>query len=141
MVEKKEANDLMLVYTLIRKENLKPHEQYNEQRLDEVLRGIKDKGCVCEPIIVDNKNYVILDGHHRFESLKRLGANFIPAYLVNYESSKIIVERWPNAKDSVSKKEVIERALSNNLYPPKTSKHVFLITLDKIQTKLSILYE
>ena len=40
---------------------------------------------------------------------------------------------WPNAKpESITKEEVIQMGLSNDLFPPKTSKHVFFGDLPPI---------
>ena len=51
----------------------------------------------------------------------------VPAICVNYIADEsIIVETWPNSNlDSISKAEVIEMSLSGELFPPKTSRHIF----------------
>ena len=75
------------------------------------------------PIVVDSKNYIILDGHHRYNVLKSLGYEQIPAYLVDYDSDFVKVESWRlNLK--VTKKDVLDRGISGNLFPAKTSRHI-----------------
>ncbi|MCL4326329.1 MAG: ParB N-terminal domain-containing protein [Candidatus Thermoplasmatota archaeon] len=128
------------VYTLVEINLLKAHEQFVEEDVRNLVKIIKNEGNVREPIVVDIDTMVILNGHHRVEALKRLGAKYIPAYYVNYASDEVMVDKWPDAKDSVSKKEVIKRGMSGNLYPPKTSKHTFKYELKIIKTNLEILF-
>lgn len=103
---------------------LKAHEATEEALLQEVINILKRDGGLREPIIVDQNTLVILDGHHRYEACKRLGFEKIPCVMVDYHSES--VEVLPRRADiKVSKAEVIRRGLSGELYPPKTTKHIF----------------
>ncbi len=103
---------------------LKAHEATEEASLQEVINALKEDRTLKEPIIVDAKTLVILDGHHRYEACRRLGFERIPCVLVDYDSER--VEVLPRRSDiPVSKAEVIRRGLSGALYPPKTTKHLF----------------
>ena len=45
----------------------------------------------------------------------------------------ISLELWPNANiESINKSDVIDMCLSNELYPPKTTKHVVSYDLPPI---------
>jgi len=59
---------------------------------------------------------------------------YLPAILIDYlVDERIQVMTWPNAKpESITKEEVIQMGLSNDLFPPKTSKHVFFGDLPPI---------
>lgn len=74
-------------------ERLYPHEE-----LDLVALGrIEDSmsmGIFTNPIIVDRKTHVVLDGMHRFELIKRLGYKYVPCQLVDYFSNDIEVKGW-----------------------------------------------
>ena len=50
----------------------------------------------------------------------------VPAILIDYfDDDKITVEVWPGCGlDNITKKEVIDMSLSDELFPPKTSKHI-----------------
>ena len=100
---------------------LNPHEQIIEENLEELLASLKVEKRLKEPIIVDEETKVILDGHHRAKAFSLLGLEEIPCKLVDYSSDDITVE--PNRNGNVSKEEVIEKGLSEELFPPKTSKH------------------
>jgi len=101
---------------------LNPHEKVIEENLKKILTSIKVEKRLKEPIIVDKETKVILDGHHRVKAFKILGLREIPCRLVDYSSDEITVE--PHQNGDVSKKEVIEKGLSDELFPPKTSKHI-----------------
>jgi len=101
---------------------INPHEKVIEENLKKVLTSLKVEKRLKEPIIVDKETKVILDGHHRVKAFKILGLREIPCRLVDYSSDEITVE--PHQNGDVSKKEVIEKGLSDELFPPKTSKHI-----------------
>lgn len=101
---------------------LKQHEMVIECHLERLLAEIKKDGCIKDPIIADKNTLVILDGHHRFNALKRLGAKFCPVCLVDYASDKIKVGCWRKG-EAVTKKKVIAAGMTGKLFLPKTSKH------------------
>lgn len=114
MQEKKQADKVKL-------NDLNPHEQVIEENLRKVLKSLKIEKRLKEPIVVDEETKVILDGHHRVKAYEILGVREIPCRLVDYSSDKIAVE--PHQNGDISKEEVIEKGLSDELFPPKTSKH------------------
>jgi ParB-like chromosome segregation protein Spo0J len=106
-------------------EQLREHEEIDPHRYQEILKLIQTEGKLDVPIIVDARSYVILDGHHRFRAYQELGLQLIPCVLVDYFSERIqLFARRPEIP--VSKQDVIERALRRELYPAKTTRHVFL---------------
>jgi len=100
---------------------LNPHEQVIEENLKKVLTSLKVEKRLKEPIIVDKETKVILDGHHRVKAFALLGLPEIPCRLVDYSSDEITVEPYQNGE--ITKGDVIEKGLSDDLFPPKTSKH------------------
>ena len=114
MQEKKQADKVKL-------NDLNPHEQVIEENLRKVLKSLKIEKRLKEPVVVDKETKVILDGHHRVKAYEILGLREIPCRLVDYSSEEVKVE--PNRNGDVSKEEVIEKGLSDELFPPKTSKH------------------
>jgi hypothetical protein len=100
---------------------LNPHEQIIEEKLKKLLTSLKGEKRLKKPIIVDEETKVILDGHHRAKAFSLLGLKEIPCRLVDYSSDEIAVE--PRQNVEISKEDVIEKGLSEELFPPKTSKH------------------
>lgn len=110
-----------MLYKLIKIKQLKQHEKIITKHFNELKEQITQNNYII-PIIVDSKNNIILDGHHRYNVLKSLGYEKIPAYLIDYDSNEIKVSSW-RTNINVNKTEVVERGNSGELYPPKTSRH------------------
>lgn len=70
------------------------HEEIIESNLNALIRVIKKRNIFQDPVIVDRNSGVILDGMHRTETLKRLGYDYIIAYLVDYNDPAIKIRRW-----------------------------------------------
>lgn len=102
---------------------LREHEQIELERLRQIREEIQREGRLRYPILVDKRSGVILDGHHRFRAYKELGFETIPCILVDYQS-EIVSVRSRRQDIIVSKEEVIRRALSGRLFPPKTTQHI-----------------
>ena len=102
---------------------LREHEQIESERLRQIREEIQREGRLRHPILVDKQSGVILDGHHRFRAYRELGFETIPCLLVNYHSELVSVQSR-RSDIAVSKAEVIRRALSGELFPPKTTQHI-----------------
>lgn len=105
----------------IKVQELNPHEEIIEENLKKILTSLKIEKQLREPVIIDENTKVILDGHHRVKAFKILGIRTIPCRLVNYRSEKIKLR--PNKNEEISKDQVIEKGLSNEVFPPKTTNH------------------
>lgn len=108
---------------------LKEHESIDQKRLDEIIADICKNGYV-KPIVVDSASMVILDGHHRYNALKRLNARYVPAILVDYNDDDILLSYWREEYKNITKKDVLLAGNSQNKLPHKTSKHTFPFTND-----------
>lgn len=104
-------------------DRLRPHERIDEA----LLVPIRDARRCCRhelpPVVVDVDSWTILDGHHRREAHRRLGVRRVPCLVVDYRSPMIRLE--PRRTDLiVSKADVVKRAQSGRLLPPKTTRHI-----------------
>jgi hypothetical protein len=123
---------------LVPVEWLKPHEEIKVKPRDKLLDMTNRWGGFTKPILVDTHTGALLDGHHRLSVAKELGLKLIPAICLDYLNSELIsLELWPNANiESIDKAEVVEMCLGNELYPPKTTKHVVIYDLPPILVTL-----
>ncbi len=113
------------------------HEEIQPDLLEEVMEEIKSDGYVKRPILVADGSWVILDGHHRCEALRRLGCRKIPAYVIDYFSDVVDLTLWPTAQvKHVSKEEVIAHGKADQPYTPKTTRHILRIQLPDVFTDL-----
>ena len=85
-----------------------------------------------------SKDGHILDGHHRFDVARCLHLSKVPAIMLNYlTDDRISVAVWPGRElESISKQDIVDMALSEELFPPKTSKHTIGGDLPPIFTTL-----
>ena len=117
--------------------SLHGHERIRPALLEQLTEQIRRDGYLRRPILVADRDFVILDGHHRVEAVRALGARRIPAYLIDYFSDIVQLGIWPEAVVAVvTKEEVIRRGRTGDLFPPKTSRHTMTISLEDRPTDL-----
>ena len=88
------SSNLKFHITLVDIDSLKPHEEVIDTLVKSLANKIQSQGIVRDPIMVDQKEHVILDGMHRFSSLKLLKCRFAPCCLVDYDNPRIKVGSW-----------------------------------------------
>lgn len=107
-------------------EELREHEEIRPDYLDQLKNEILSDGILKMPIAVDKTTYIILDGHHRLNALRKIGCKRIPCILFDYHSSEI--EVLPQRKgETVTKEMIIEAGLTGRRMLPKTSRHMVMI--------------
>jgi len=104
-------------------EVLRMHEEISNEHLDLLYREILRDGVLKKPLLVENKYLIILDGHHRYVVLRKIGARIAPVFLVDYSSPDVEVYSW-REDWRVTKEMVIEAGLKEKKLPFKTSRHI-----------------
>lgn len=122
---------------------LKPHEEIKESNVEALLQMTQKWGGYTKPLIVDKSTGAILDGHHRYNVGLRLLLRNLPAICVDYLTDpRISVETWPASEyKEISKQQVVEMSLSNQVFPPKTSKHTLTFDIPPIFISLAVLQD
>ena len=88
------SSNLTFHISLVDINALKPHEEVIDHLVKSLSDAVKAQGIVRDPLIVDQDNYVILDGMHRYSSLKLLECRFALCCLVDYSNPVIKVGSW-----------------------------------------------
>ena len=88
------SSNLTFHISLVDIDALKPHEEVIDHLVKSLSDAVKGQGIVRDPLIVDQEKYVILDGMHRYSSLKLLGCRFAPCCLVDYSNPMIKIGSW-----------------------------------------------
>jgi hypothetical protein len=100
------------------------HEEILPERVDQFFNYVMSYGLnnpICIPaIIVDMNTKVIIDGHHRFYTLQRLGLQEVEMLFVDYMHDDIVIQSSSN----ITKLDVIEAARSGQLLRPKLTRHL-----------------
>jgi len=132
---------------LVELSSLRPIEKVMPTHLQYITNLIEQTGYINKPLIIENQNNIILDGSHRYAYLKSFGYKYAPVIIVDYASNQVdvgsnLIHRFINKKDStISKGDVINKALSNQLFEPRSTRHFFPFKKDDIPTKLEKLFK
>ena len=120
---------------------LRPHEEVKPRNVDTLHEMTLRWSAYTKPLLVDRESGTILDGHHRHQVGIRIGLSRLPVIKVDYlEDDGIELDLWPaSALESLTKQQVIDMALSGDVYPPKTSRHRFSDHLPPIAVPLDLL--
>lgn len=114
--------------------SLKHIEEHSSDRVEELKSKILEEKVWTQPIIVEKKNHLVLDGQHRFEVALALGFSRVPAIVVDYDSVKV----WTLRREyPVSQRKVNEKVKAGEVYPYKTVKHKFNFEIPKISVDLN----
>ncbi len=125
-------------FRLVPISELKDHEEVDPNKVDELLDSIRRTQSVADPVWVALGTGVILNGHHRVAALRKLGALRVPAWVIDYHSSSVRLDRWSDGPP-IPKAEVERRALRGELFSPKTTRHRVEPSLPTRRTPLAAL--
>ena len=112
-------------------DRLKPLEKVFLHHLKNLSKMILKEGIIHSPIIVEEKNGIVLDGSHRYIFFLMNGFEEVPVKFVDYSDehirvgSRLIHRHFIDGKIEISKKEVLRRGLNGELFPPRTTRHFF----------------
>jgi L-serine kinase (ADP) len=88
------SSKLSFRISMVNLDELKPHEEVIDPVVGSLANDVLKEGELRDPLVVDQEDYVILDGMHRFNSLRRLKCRFVPCCLVDYDNPLIKVGAW-----------------------------------------------
>lgn len=112
---------------LIEPDRLRAHEEVDPDQVRRIAAAMKRTGRFHPPLLVDARSLVVLDGHHRLVASRDLRLRRVPCYCVDYlEDDSIVLESWrPDV--TLTKAQVIDKGLSDELFPLKTTRHRYMI--------------
>jgi len=125
-----------VLFVLVPLHRLRAHEQVVPSKVRALEDELRREGIFVDPIWVARGTGVILNGHHRVAALRKLGARRIPAWVLDYESDLVRLERWTPGPP-ISKKEVVRRAREGKLFSPQTTRHRLAVELPRRPTPLA----
>ncbi len=83
-----------LKLSIRRMDSLRPHEETSEELVKSLRLRMTEEWMQRDPVVIDKKNSVILDGMHRFAALGSLGTVHAVCFEQNYSDDDILVFRW-----------------------------------------------
>jgi len=119
------SNDLLSVNLIF------PHEEVVIERMDKLVDYLSSlKPYIIVPsILICSNSHMIIDGHHRYYALQKLGYEKVPVTKVNYDSELITT----HIDGIISKRELLYAAANGSFLPPKSSFHHVLDINYKLQ--------
>jgi nicotinamide mononucleotide adenylyltransferase len=124
-------------------DKLLPLEKVFHSHLKNLEEMIDNDGFILKAIIVDKKTGTILDGSHRYVYFLKKGYKEVPVYYTDYDDEDIRVGTrlshrfFIDGDTGISKKECRERALSGNIFYPRTTRHFFTFRKNDISINLN----
>ena len=106
-----------------------PHEKIIEKNTSTISNFLKsfNDHIILSSILCCSKSMVIIDGHHRYFSLKKLGFKKIPVTKLDYFSDDIKT----SIDQKHSKDQIIEHGINGDLMEPKSTSHIIYCSKTK----------
>ncbi len=112
--------------TLVDLSELHPHEATNPNRVKKSAHMHVRWGAMRARVVVDGKDRLVLDGHHRLAVAHRLGLRCVPGVLVDPTNLK--VERR-GSQQALTHAEVVAYVREHGVMPARSTKYA-LVGLD-----------
>ncbi len=93
--------ELSFSLELLRLSEVKPHEEVKQKNLTDLSRAIRQSGVQLDPVIVDARTNVALDGMHRIKAIQSLELKRIMVAKVDYSDERVKLMRWLRATKEV----------------------------------------
>ena len=102
--------------------SLRHIEGFSARRVAWLQEKLLAEGRWIKPLAIEEEHNLVLDGQHRLEAALELGLRRVPVVRFAYPT----VEVWSlRPKYAFVWRDVVQRALSGDIYPYKTVKHRF----------------
>lgn len=118
-------------YELVPVETLRALEKVFPNHLKNLKKMIYSDGGINQPLIVEKDHNIVLDGSHRHVFFAIEGFRYAPVHYVDYNDENIRVGTdlkhrfFVDDNCWLTKREVIKRGVSGDLFPPRTTRHFF----------------
>jgi hypothetical protein len=107
---------------LVAPSDLRPTEAVCPEQVRAVIALMVAHQAWTQPICVERTTLAILDGHHRHAAALQLGLARVPVRTFDY--GQVELGSW-RADWHPTRADVLRRARTGALYPPKTTRHAF----------------
>ncbi|MBD39020.1 MAG: hypothetical protein CMB11_01370 [Euryarchaeota archaeon] len=106
--------------TLVNLSELHPHEATNPTRVKKSTHMHVRWGVMRSRVIVDGKDFIVIDGHHRLAVAHRLGLRCVPVLLV--DPAELRVERR-GSQAPLTHAEVVAHVRQRGVMPARSTKY------------------
>jgi hypothetical protein len=112
---------------------LRPHEETDQEYVKILTEKISRDKILRRPLLIDSEETIILDGHHRYEALKRLGIRKVPVIKIRYKDDEHIkIDKWIRIY-------MIDVAVKGIRLPQRSTRHITFLKKIILPTSLRLL--
>lgn len=119
-------------------EFFRPSEHIDIDHVHRLVVSIGADRIWTTPIPIVGGNGIVMDGNHRVHAAKLLGLKYLPCVLLEYGDPRVTVRHWiddaPFCVDTI-----FRTVLTNQIFPYKTTRHMFDPVLPTTDIALSLL--
>ena len=107
-----------------------PHEKVIDEKTSLLINYLRsfNNSIIISSILCCSKSMVIIDGHHRFYALKKLGFKKVPVTTIDYFSDDIKTD----SEEKFSKDSIINSGLNKQFLDPKSTNHLVYCQKSKL---------
>jgi len=87
-------------------EKLKSHEEIIPANLQKLREAMLNMGRLVDPLIVENRHYVVIDGNHRKKVLDDIACPNAACQLIDYQSPEVKVGGWLPVSKTIRPQDV-----------------------------------
>lgn len=115
------SENLFISNEFIEVGNILPHEEVVIERMEKLVQYLASlKPYIIIPsILICSETNMIIDGHHRYYALQKLGYKKVPVTRIKYQSNLIST----HLDSEIAKAELLAAAINGKVLPPKSSFH------------------
>jgi hypothetical protein len=132
------SKDIELDLRILPLDSLFPHERVILPLLDSLVKDMQKSGQQRDPILIDNKTKLILDGMHRDSALKILGAKLAVCACFDYLHDTITLARWLRYLKRPDK-QTLEKLLTMFDFEPVENNQIAIKLVDTKQAPIALL--
>lgn len=88
------SDPFVMALDIIRLKDVYLHEEVVPRNVYALERSLRNEKYLRNPVLIDKKSFVVLDGTHRVYVLRKLGYEYVVAGLVDYSDPRIKLKRW-----------------------------------------------
>lgn len=116
--------------SIIPLDRIRPHERTIPSLLRSIRNDMERTGEQRDPILVDGKTLFAMDGMHRLESLRSMGAKYALCAQYDYQKKSIKLERWLRTMIAPSTELVSEIVAKFGMVPAHSIKRAMQMVDD-----------
>jgi len=118
--------------------SLLPHEETIEAKVEEMAAQLLRDGVQKDPLIIDQRSRVVLDGMHRLGAFSKIGTDHVVCYPVDYSSPQVQVRRWARVYATSGLEAALAALNELGISRPESQSEAF-VRLEKGEERLVVL--